>query len=100
MCVGMESGWHEIAAFRSGGVLPVAPRFSVYLIEQALERPRETVDLAAPVRPARCDGDVFEPSERALREIAERRPAARAETVTRVRVQLTSPAGRFLDLLI
>jgi len=96
----MESGWHDLAAQRSWGQPPAAPRFSVYLIEQALERPRETVDLAAPTRAARCDGDVFEPSERALDEIARRRPAAAVETITRVRVQLTSPAGRFLDLLI
>lgn len=95
----MESAWHDLAARRACEGVPVTPRFSVYLQREAVERARETVELASPSVAARRDEDVYEPSARRV----ERERAARTtdvRTVTRVRVQMTSPAGRFLDLLI
>jgi len=98
----MESGWHEIAARRAGWGAPVVPRFSVYLEREALERPRETLELASPEKVCGCngDGDVYEPSARVRAERERVETTRRVETVQRVRVQMTSPAGRFLDLLI
>lgn len=98
---GMESAWHEMAMRRDCAV-PVTPRFSVYLQREALERARETLELASPSEAARRDADVYEPSAGVERsEGTERaRRVTDVREVTRVRVQMTSPAGRFLDLLI
>ncbi len=97
----MESGWHELFEGHRGA-LPARPvRFSVYLEELALERElaQRVVVVPEGKRGRGCVCDVVELSE-AARRASRERPFAAVETVTRVRVQMTSPAGRFLDLLI
>lgn len=88
-----------------GALYAAAPRFSVYLEALALERERAARDEIVPVDDSkgRCECDTFEMSDELVARLERTepsRPAAAVETIQRVRVQLTSPAGRFLDLLM
>ena len=102
----MGYGPHGITAHGNWRDVSVVPRFSVYLEQRAQERVERAAEESSRVsgcdRDRNGDGDVFEAGAyvRAEREARERQGAPGVETVERVRVQMTSPAGRFLDLLI